>query len=68
MSADRLLDAREVAEFLHINVSHVRELTRRGELPCVRFGRYVRYRRESLLAWIEARESGTTLDGVGARR
>jgi excisionase family DNA binding protein len=56
MSEDRLLDAREVAELLHLNVSHVRELTRRGDLPCVRLGRFVRYRRESLLAWIEARE------------
>jgi excisionase family DNA binding protein len=56
MSADRLLDAREVAELLNLNVSHVRELTRRGELPFVALGRFRRYRRSSILAWIQARE------------
>jgi excisionase family DNA binding protein len=57
LSADRLLDAHEAAEMLNVKVSLVRELTRRGDLPAIQIGeRYWRYRRESLLRWIEARE------------
>jgi len=42
---------------LNVKVSLVRELTRRGDLPAIQIGeRYWRYRRESLLRWIEARE------------
>jgi excisionase family DNA binding protein len=55
-NGDRLLDATEAAELLHVKVSWVREATRDGRLPCVPLGRYRRYRREKLLAWIEAQE------------
>ncbi|MBA2526857.1 MAG: helix-turn-helix domain-containing protein [Pyrinomonadaceae bacterium] len=34
----------------------VRVHTRSGLLPHVRLGRYVRYRREAVLAWLEAQE------------
>ena len=37
---DRLLDANEVAERLHVPVSWVRESTRSGAMPCVELGRY----------------------------
>ena len=40
---DRLLDASEVAERLGVPVSWVRESARAGAMPCVRFGRYVRF-------------------------
>lgn len=58
MTEDRLLDAREAAELLNIKLSFVRELTRRGDLPAVPIGArpHWRYRRESLLRWIEERE------------
>jgi len=36
----------------------VREHTRSGLIPHVRLGRYVRYRREAVLAWVEAQERG----------
>jgi excisionase family DNA binding protein len=56
--SDRLLDAREAAQLLNVKVSWVREATRDGRLPCVPLGRYRRYRRERLLAWIEQQEQG----------
>src|SRR3954447_10341294 len=37
---DRLLDAIEVAERLHVPVSWVRESTRSGAMPSVELGRY----------------------------
>jgi hypothetical protein len=41
----------------------VRERTRSGLMPCVRLGKYVRYRREAVLAWISDQEQG----GAGYR-
>jgi excisionase family DNA binding protein len=55
---DRLLEAREVAELLHVPERWVREHTRSGTLPHVRLGRYRRYRRDAVLAWVEAQEVG----------
>lgn len=55
---DRLLDAGEVALLLSVPVSWVREHTRSGALPCVELGRYRRYVRSDVLAWLDARKSG----------
>ncbi len=57
-TADRLLTADEVAAMLSVPTRWVREHTRSGFLPHVSLGRYVRYRRTSLLAWVEAQEAG----------
>ncbi len=56
MSDDRLLDAEEVAAMLHVPVTWVRAESRAGRIPHVRLGRYVRYRRDAVLAWLEERE------------
>jgi excisionase family DNA binding protein len=50
---DRLLDAREVAEWLNVPESWVRESTRSGAMPAVELGRYRRYDREAVAAWLE---------------
>ena len=56
MTDDRLIDAGEVAELLHVPLSWVRQETRAGRIPAVPLGRYWRYRREAVLAWVEERE------------
>jgi excisionase family DNA binding protein len=56
MSDDRLLTAAEVAELLNVKPSWVRAATRDGRLPCITLGRYRRYRRETMLAWVEKQE------------
>jgi excisionase family DNA binding protein len=49
----RLLDAKEVAEILQVNVQRVYELTRQGILPSIRIGpRQVRYEETRLMQWI----------------
>jgi excisionase family DNA binding protein len=58
MSPDRLLTAAEVAELLAVPERWVRDHTRSGLLPCVTIGRYRRYRREAVLAWVEENEQG----------
>ena len=50
----RLLDAKEVAEILQVNVQRVYELTRQGILPSIRIGpRQIRYEETRLMQWIE---------------
>ena len=55
---DRLLTAREVAELLSVPVSWVREHTRTNAIPHLRLGRYVRYDRASVLAWLADSQQG----------
>jgi excisionase family DNA binding protein len=56
---DRLVDMDEVARVLGVPVAHARELGRRGELPVVNVGRYVRVRAGALAEWMALRERGT---------
>lgn len=51
-----LIDAEAVAGMLGVDRSWVYSETRAGRLPTVHVGRYRRYRRASIEAWIEARE------------
>lgn len=61
---DSLLTAAEVAALLRVTKAWVYAETRRGALPHVRLGRYVRYRRAAVSAWVEEIERGA----VPARR
>jgi excisionase family DNA binding protein len=56
--ADRLLNASEAAALLNVPESWIREQTRRGLVPHVRLGRYVRYRRVAVVEWLEPQELG----------
>lgn len=59
---ERLLDAKEVAERLHVPVSWVRESTRSGAMPCVELGRYRRYDLADVERWLEeCRKPGRTI-------
>jgi excisionase family DNA binding protein len=53
-----LLTAAEVAELLGVPVSWVYEQSRRGRIPTVTLGRYRRYRRDSIEAWLGQLEDG----------
>jgi excisionase family DNA binding protein len=61
---DRLLEAKDVAELLSVPVGWVREHTRTGAIPHVPLGRYIRYDRGEVLAWVESLKTG----GVPALR
>ena len=60
MSDDRLLTAKEVAALLAVPESWVREATREGRLPHLKLGRYRRYQRPAIEAWLQAQQSGPT--------
>jgi excisionase family DNA binding protein len=53
---EALLTAREAAEILAMTERWVRDAAREGRLPHVPLGKFTRFRRGSLLAWIEAQE------------
>ena len=54
----QLLHAQEVADLLQVTTAWVYAETRRGRLPHVRLGRYVRFRRESIETWLADNERG----------
>lgn len=49
----RLVRVRDAARFLAMCERKLWELTRLGEIPCIRNGRSVRYDLADLLDWIE---------------
>ncbi len=55
---DRLLEAKEVADLLAVPIGWVREHTRSGAIPSIELGRYRRYRRSDIDAWLESLQSG----------
>ena len=60
MSDDRLLTAKEVAALLAVPESWVREATREGRFPHLKLGRYRRYQRPAIEAWLQAQQAGPT--------
>lgn len=56
--SDRLLEAKDVATMLAVPVTWVREQTRSGHLPHVALGRYRRYDRDDVLAWLAEQKAG----------
>lgn len=55
---DQLLTADEVAELMQVTRAWVYAETRRNALPHLRLGRYVRYRRAAIEAWMLTVERG----------
>jgi excisionase family DNA binding protein len=55
---DKLLTAHEVADLLAVPLSWVREATRDGRLPHLKLGRYRRYQRAAIQAWLADQQHG----------
>jgi len=62
-----LLDAHDTAVALSICERKLWELTKQGDLPCVRIGRRVLYDPRALAVWIDGQmqSGGMPDDGVG---
>lgn len=58
--SERLLIAKEVAELLAVPESWVREATREGRLPYLALGRYRRYERGAIEAWLDDQRGDPT--------
>jgi excisionase family DNA binding protein len=55
---DQLLTADDVAELMRVTRAWVYAETRRNALPHLCLGRYVRYRRSAIEAWMRTIERG----------
>ena len=53
-TTDELIDARSMAAQLSIKPSWLLEMARQGRVPCVRLGKYVRFRSADVLKWSES--------------
>ena len=58
LDPDALLDAVQVAEIIGMKKGYVWKLARDDQIPHVRFGMRMRFRRQAILAWVEQREQG----------
>ena len=65
-SGDALLTADDVAELLRVTRGWVYAETRARRIPHVRLGRYVRYRRSAVEAWVN--ELGAASSGSAIRQ
>lgn len=65
---EQLIDAQAVADLMLVPVSWVRDATRDGRLPCVRLGKYVRYRRSTVEAWLVEQEEAAPRRRLGYDR
>lgn len=64
-----LLDAKTAAPLLNVPPSWLLQEARRGTIPHVRLGRYVRFEEDELLAWVASRRCGPAPErGSDARR
>lgn len=50
------MEAKEVAEFLHLHLFTVHKLARQGKLPAFKIGNDWRFRRSSIENWIKDKE------------
>lgn len=53
----RLLRVEEIADALGVKASWVYGKVACHEMPCVRVGRYLRFRLEEVMAWLESRDA-----------
>ncbi|MDZ4177870.1 MAG: helix-turn-helix domain-containing protein [Coriobacteriia bacterium] len=59
MERERLVDVAALAAYLGVKESWVYGKTAIGGLPCIRVGRYLRFRVTDVLAWMEGTHDAT---------
>ena len=56
-SFEPLLDAEEAATLLRVHPKTLQKMARIHAVPCIRIGRYVRFRKSALDEWIRGSEN-----------
>lgn len=67
VAPSRLLEADDLARYIGMTTDWIYREVRAGRMPHIRLGRYVRFRRESIDAWLAARERGPATDRARSR-
>ncbi|ADU31005.1 helix-turn-helix domain-containing protein [Evansella cellulosilytica] len=55
------LTAQEVAEYLGLSIQFVYVLVQEKKLPCIRIGRRVLFKRDSIQRWLNEQEHGGSI-------
>ncbi len=55
---DQLISIDEAAEFLKVEKTWIYSQTRQGKIPHFKVGKYVRFRKEELQAWLGRHQRG----------
>jgi excisionase family DNA binding protein len=58
----QVLTAAEVAQMLGVSKDYIYDACARDELPHVRLGRSIRFRRESIEQWLREQEQGAAAE------
>ena len=51
---EKLLTARQVSDLLEVKVSTVYDWIRRGQIPYVKLGRLVRFKKTEIFRWVDS--------------
>ena len=65
---DTLLTAKQVAQLLAVPESWVREATREQRIPYIALGRYRRYDKAAIEAWLAQKQAGPNSPDLRSRR
>jgi excisionase family DNA binding protein len=53
----RTITVKEAADYIGVSKDTIYELSKRKQIPCIRVGRRILFRREALDNWMEGKES-----------
>ncbi|HAJ57445.1 MAG TPA: DNA-binding protein [Candidatus Omnitrophica bacterium] len=56
MPQKEIMEAKEVAEYLHLHPFTVHKFAREGKLPCFKIGNDWRFRRSAVEEWVKLQE------------
>jgi len=56
MKEKEIMEAREVADYLHLHLFTVHKFAREGRIPCFKIGSDWRFRRTAIEGWIKDQE------------
>lgn len=56
MQQKDIMEAKEVAEYLHLHLFTVHKFAREGRLPCFKIGNDWRFRRSAVQEWVKLQE------------
>lgn len=56
------LSVEELSKFLGLKAKTIYSICRRGELPCYKFGRLLKFKRSDIEAWVEGNRKTVDID------
>jgi excisionase family DNA binding protein len=61
MTEKEILEAKDVAKYLHLHLFTVHKLARQGKLPAFKIGKDWRFRKVAIEEWVKAKEVASAM-------